>query len=390
MTTKSFKTGLSLAVGNASAAIPNAPTIGTATKTGATSATVTYTAASLGALGTTFTATSNPGSVTGTGSSPITVSGLTGGTNYTFTVKATNANGDSPASSASNQITTDQDIFSIDYLVVAGGGGGGNGAQSLDNGGGGGAGGYRTSIDSSTLSLSPSTNYSVTVGAGGAAGSASGTNSTFASITSSGGGKGGGSGTVRALSGGSGGGGGQTNNSNIPGTGNAGSYSPVEGYSGSDRDGYWAGGGGGASAVGTAAGGGGAGRFNVLSNDVQAGEVSGGNYYLAGGGGGGFNSYADRKGLPGLGGGGNGSDYAGQWFGSAQAGTANTGGGGGGGASQGGSVPGANGGSGIVILKYPDTKTITIGAGLTGTESAASGGYKRAKITAGTGNVSWA
>ena len=34
MTTKSFKTGLSLAVGNASAAIPNAPTIGTATATG--------------------------------------------------------------------------------------------------------------------------------------------------------------------------------------------------------------------------------------------------------------------------------------------------------------------------------------------------------------------
>ena len=32
----------------------------------------------------------------------------------------------------------------------------------------------------------------------------------------------------------------------------------------------------------------------------------------------------------------------------------------------------------------------TIGAGLTGSESAASGGYKRATITAGTGNVSFA
>jgi hypothetical protein len=41
-------------------------------------------------------------------------------------------------------------------------------------------------------------------------------------------------------------------------------------------------------------------------------------------------------------------------------------------------------------LRYPDTETITIGAGLTGTESAASGGYKRATITAGSGNVSWA
>jgi hypothetical protein len=52
-------------------------------------------------------------------------------------------------------------------------------------------------------------------------------------------------------------------------------------------------------------------------------------------------------------------------------------------------MAGSNGGSGIVILRYADTRTITIGAGLTGTESAASGGYKRATITAGTGNVSW-
>jgi hypothetical protein len=44
----------------------------------------------------------------------------------------------------------------------------------------------------------------------------------------------------------------------------------------------------------------------------------------------------------------------------------------------------------VVILRYSDSKTITIGAGLTGTESAASGGYKRATITAGSGNVSWA
>jgi hypothetical protein len=69
-----------------------------------------------------------------------------------------------------------------------------------------------------------------------------------------------------------------------------------------------------------------------------------------------------------------------------QAGTANKGGGGGGvwGGPQGGA-----GGSGVVILRYPDSRTITIGAGLTGTESAASGVYKRATITAGTGNVSW-
>jgi hypothetical protein len=51
---------------------------------------------------------------------------------------------------------------------------------------------------------------------------------------------------------------------------------------------------------------------------------------------------------------------------------------------------GGNGGSGLVILRYPDGYTITFGAGVTGTESSASGGYKRATITAATsGNVSW-
>jgi hypothetical protein len=48
------------------------------------------------------------------------------------------------------------------------------------------------------------------------------------------------------------------------------------------------------------------------------------------------------------------------------------------------------GGSGVVILRYPDTRTISFGGGVTGTESAASGGYKRATITAATaGTVSW-
>jgi hypothetical protein len=51
---------------------------------------------------------------------------------------------------------------------------------------------------------------------------------------------------------------------------------------------------------------------------------------------------------------------------------------------------GGAGGSGIVILKYQDSKTITIGAGLTGTTAAPSGGFKVTTITAGTGNVSWA
>jgi hypothetical protein len=59
---------------------------------------------------TSYTATSSPGSITGTlsqsGSGTITVTGLSAGTSYTFTVTATNSVGTSSASSASNSITT--------------------------------------------------------------------------------------------------------------------------------------------------------------------------------------------------------------------------------------------------------------------------------------------
>jgi trimeric autotransporter adhesin len=85
--------------------IPTAPTIGTATA-GAELATVAFTAATRGGPATTYTALSNPGSVTGTGSSsPVTVSGLTAGTAYTFTVRGNNATGSSEYGSASNSIT---------------------------------------------------------------------------------------------------------------------------------------------------------------------------------------------------------------------------------------------------------------------------------------------
>ena len=87
--------------------VPGAPTIGTATK-GIAQATVTFTApANNGGLAITgYTVTSSPGGFTATGtSSPLTVTGLSNGTAYTFTVIATNANGNSPASSASNSVT---------------------------------------------------------------------------------------------------------------------------------------------------------------------------------------------------------------------------------------------------------------------------------------------
>lgn len=85
--------------------IPTVPTIGTATA-GAESASVPFTASTIGGPVSTYTALSNPGSVTGSGtSSPVTVSGLTGGTAYTFTVRGNNATGSSEYSSASNSVT---------------------------------------------------------------------------------------------------------------------------------------------------------------------------------------------------------------------------------------------------------------------------------------------
>ena len=91
---------------------PTAPTIGTATTASATSATVTFTAPASngGAVITSYTATSSPGGLTGTlagaTAGTITISGLTASTAYTFTVTATNSEGTSTASSASNSITT--------------------------------------------------------------------------------------------------------------------------------------------------------------------------------------------------------------------------------------------------------------------------------------------
>ena len=107
-----------MSTGFSSAAIPNTPTIGSATATSDVAATVAYTAAVLGANGVTFTATSNPSSITGTGSSPITVTGLTASTSYTFSVTAGNANGTSAASSASNSITTSAPLSSYESIAT--------------------------------------------------------------------------------------------------------------------------------------------------------------------------------------------------------------------------------------------------------------------------------
>jgi hypothetical protein len=85
--------------------IPSVPTIGTATDGGTgTTASITFTPGYY--AGDYYTALSSPGSITATSNiSPITVSGLTSGTAYTFTVTATNGTGTSAASAASNSVT---------------------------------------------------------------------------------------------------------------------------------------------------------------------------------------------------------------------------------------------------------------------------------------------
>lgn len=87
----------------------NAPTVGAATDlANGGGATVAFTAPSTDTGGPIFdyVATSTPGSITATGtSSPLTFSGLTVGTSYTFKVAARNASGTGSLSASSNLIT---------------------------------------------------------------------------------------------------------------------------------------------------------------------------------------------------------------------------------------------------------------------------------------------
>jgi hypothetical protein len=104
--------------------VPTAPTIETATG-GPGNASVAFTPATVGGPAFSYTALSNPGSITATGtSSPITVSGLTAGTSYTFSVRGTNPSGNGGYSTASNSVvpTIATAFESIATTVVGAGG----------------------------------------------------------------------------------------------------------------------------------------------------------------------------------------------------------------------------------------------------------------------------
>ena len=102
-----FVAALALSLIELSAATPGVPTAVAAVR-GAGEAVVSFTAplSDGGAAITSYTVTASPSGLTATGtSSPITITGLTNGTSYTFTVTATNSDGPGSASSASSAIT---------------------------------------------------------------------------------------------------------------------------------------------------------------------------------------------------------------------------------------------------------------------------------------------
>ena len=245
--------------------------------------------------------------------------------------------------------------LSCDVLVVAGGGGGGSSSAQFYAASGGGAGG----VYYSTANSVTTTGYTVTIGAGGAGQTASGyitaaakgNNSQFGALTAA---VGGGSGSsdsasITYSSGGSAGGTVQSNAS-ATATSGQGNIGGVGGQAG--------GGGGGAGSAGSAAtnaytagnGGAGTNTYSTWLNTTGTG-VSG---YIAGGGGGGAVYYYGTP-VAGTGGSGGGAT-GGQGYGytAVSNAIANTGGGGGGAGSTNGSgtMPGSNGGSGLVIVRY--------------------------------------
>lgn len=352
---------------------------------------------------TTFTATKSGEEISGT----ATIAGLPTGITASQSLSGTGVDnvltvtltGVFPGADSLNTALTISGLtvappLTVSYLVVAGGGGAGYYA-----GAGGGGGGLRTSYTNSSslnghnetaLTLSPATNYSLTVGGGGVSRPASvgsganygddGNNSIFSTITSTGGGGGGGgTGAQNGRTGGCGGGGARYNSGTA--TGGTVVTSPVtQGYPGGGGNTNTNGAGGGAGAAGIDNNNtGGAGlAVNILnatnSSSASVGQVSGSNTYYAGGGGG----YSNGSG--GIGGGGAATGSA-----SATGGLPNTGGGAGG--DNGAQNKG--GGSGLVILRYPSVYTITVGAGITQSSGSpfTEGSDKVSVFTAGTGNI---
>jgi len=259
-----------------------------------------------------------------------------------------------------------------DVLVIAGGGSGAS-SLSVGGGGGGGAGGL---VYSSSQSFANATNYTITVGAGGAFGNPdggnNGSNSNLTggalSLTAAVGGGKGGDYNSNGFSGGSGGGAGQnatTGGSPTSAQGSAGGSpgnTTVSGLCGSGGGGFASAGtvpsGAGAFPPNPGDGGAGTSTYSAWGSATATGQNVGGTYYYAGGGGGGAHGSQSTNTAFGVGG--NGGGGRGAWtntsvaaFTAGVSGTQGTGSGGGGGCGNNG-LPGlaGNGGSGIVIVRY--------------------------------------
>lgn len=354
--------------------IPGAPTIGTATAGAAVCASVTFTAPTcVGAGSLTYSVVSTPGCISNTGaSSPIVVSGLTGGTSYTFKVYGVTPGGTGPGSAASNSITAafpsgsqsyttagtyswvvPTGVTSVSVVAVGGGGGGQSGfynncAGSYIGGAGGGGGGlgYKNNI-----TVTPGNSITVVVGAAGTTSVTGGTS--YFSATS----------VVR-------GGGGSSPSPNSE------TYSPISGgtYTGDGggnggtggAEGGSAPGGGGGGAGGYSGNGGrGQGRCGVTRTAGSGGGGGGGAHSTTtpgAGGGVGILGQGSNGCISNIGGGGGSSGTSGTSPGGRVAGVGGAYGGGGsgtangsGGCSYGTQYPGGAGGVGAVRIIWPGT-----------------------------------
>ncbi len=238
-------------------------------------------------------------------------------------------------------------VMRVRALVIAGGGGGGS-----DEGGGGGAGGF---IDTTTIAFGPNAVARITVGAGGngAEGNdlfdaSNGQDSILDSLVAVGGGGGGSSVNTNLAvrngsAGGSGGGGaGESLSNRAGGAGTLG-----QGFAGGiGINAGSGGGGGGATEAGNTDG-------NGLGGDGKSSDITGATVVYSGGGGGGNGNTGATSYAGGDGGGGRGGSSSVTALG----GTAGLGGGGGGAGSLGTAsnsvaFSGADGGSGVIIIRY--------------------------------------
>jgi len=321
-------------------ALPSAPTSLSATPLSTTSVSVAFTPGADGGSAITnyqYATSTNGGSTYSSftalspadATSPIEITGLTEGTAYLVKLKAVHAFGAGAESAAVSFTLT----MNVQVTLLGGGGGGGTGNGQWASGGSGG--GYLEA----NFTITPSTNYSTTVGSAGP-GQTVCNNSDHRTI-----GKGGNSIFSTASAGGGQGGNNNTQAAGIGGTNTTtGSSSVIVNYAGETS----------IHPTGESNAGGHNGLRNIGLLATYGSGASG-----------------VSNGSPGT--------HA----------TGNGNGGAGGPSCQGGHRGGGNGSIGIVILTYSNVKTITLGAGLTGSTTTVSSN-KVTTITAGSGNVSWA